>query len=188
MEWLDFVEIVDREIAKGDLFSQFRLPLKNEQALTRHLGNGLRRPVASCYELRTDSAELFSSVTYRAGDTRKDRLAYANARDDRWVFFHDVFFAPDILISRTYNKTRKILPIEVKLISAKSPSQSFATAIGQLLVYAAQFGQTIAVLGVLRSAKWGKYRFRIEANGREETFYEGLAARGVRVIIREVGL
>jgi hypothetical protein len=69
MEWSNFVDLVYQEISTGDLFSHFRVPLKNERELTRHLGNGLRELVATCYDLPFDSDELYDSVTYRLGDT-----------------------------------------------------------------------------------------------------------------------
>jgi len=69
MEWSKFVDLVCQEISTGDLFSHFRVPLKNEQALTRHLANGLRELVATCYDLPFNSDELYDSVTHRLGDT-----------------------------------------------------------------------------------------------------------------------
>ena len=72
-------------------------------------------------------------------------------------------------------------------MSEKSPSQSIATAIGQAIMYAGKYGQSIVFLGVRRSVKWGKYQFRIEPHEQEAKVYDGLGAMGVRVVIREVG-
>jgi len=187
MEWADFVESVCNELIRGNVFSDFRCHFEDEQALTRTIAVGIRTLFASSFNLPVDSDDLYHRVTYRRGDTQKDKKAYSHAKDDRWVFFHDVFFAPDILIRREPGGTSDILPIEVKLITEKSPSQSIATAIGQSLIYAIKHRPSIVFLGVLRSAKWGRYRFRISPNSREQAFYDVLNAGGVRAIIREVG-
>ena len=73
------------------------------------------------------------------------------------------------------------------LLSVKSPSQSIATAIGQAIVYAGRYRESIAFLGIERSARWGKYPFRIEPHDQELKVYDALRAMGVRVVIREVG-
>ena len=98
-----------------------------------------------------------------------------------------MFFAPDILIRREPGGTGDILPIEVKLITEKSPSQSIATAIGQSLIYATAHSPSIVFVGVLRSAKWGRYIFRPSPNSKEQAFYKFLKASGVRAIVHEVG-
>jgi len=187
MKWAVFVNSVCNELIKGNLFSDFRCHFEDEQALTRSIAIGLRKLFASSFSLPVDSDDLYHNVTYRKGNTEKDKRAYNQAKEDRWVFFHDVFFAPDILIRRVPGGTRDILPIEVKLITENSPSQSIATAIGQSLIYAMKHRPSIVFLGVLRSAKWGRYRFRISPNSGEQAFYDVLKARGVRAIIREVG-
>jgi hypothetical protein len=187
MKWAVFVNSVCNELIKGNIFSDFRCHFEDEQALTHTIAIGLRKLFASSFSLPVDSDDLYHNVTYRKGNTEKDKRAYSLAKDDRWVFFHDVFFAPDILIRRESGGKSYILPIEVKLITEKSPSQSIATAIGQSLIYTAKYPQSIVFLGVLRSTKGGKYRFRISRNSGEQGFYDVLKARGVRAVIREVG-
>jgi hypothetical protein len=187
MKWVDFVGSVYNELIRGNLFSDFRRHIEDEQTLTRTIAIGLRNLYASSFNLPVDSDDLYQRVTYRKGDTEKDKKAYSRAKDDRWIFFHDVFFAPDILIRRESGGITYILPIEVKLITVKSLSQSVASAIGQSLIYAIKHHPSIVFLGVLRSAKWGKYRFRISLNSKEKAFYDFLNMSGVRAIIREVG-
>jgi hypothetical protein len=183
MEWSDFVDTICDELIKGHRFSDYRRPIENEQALTRIIADGLRKFVASS----DNPDEVYHMVTYRESDTEREKNAYSQAKEDRWVFFHDVFFAPDILIRREPGKKSGILPIEVKLITEKGPSQAIATAIGQSLIYGTKYHQSIVFLGVLRSAKWGKYRLRIPSNSQEKHLYKVLKERGIRVILREVG-
>ena len=179
--------ITCNELIRGNLFSDFRHYFKDEQALTRTIAIGLCKLYALSFSLPVDSDDLYHKVTYRKGDSQNDKRAYKSAKGDRWVFFHDVFFAPDILIRRDPGGTSDTLPIEVKLINRKSPSQSIATSIGQALIYSTKHPQTIVFIGVLRSEQLGRYRFRISPNSRERAFYDFLNARGVRIIIREVG-
>jgi hypothetical protein len=188
MSWPEFIDRVYEDLKDGKSFSDFRVPLEDEQSLTRILALGLRKIFASYFDLPLESDALFDIVTYRQGDTTRDKAAYREAKKLRWVFFHDVFYAPDILIRSSVGETTAdILPIEVKLITGKSPSQTIATSIGQSLIYATKYPQSIAFIGVRRSAKWGKYKLRIPAEPNEKSFYDKLDAMGVKLVMREVG-
>jgi hypothetical protein len=188
MKWIDFITQVHQELVRGELFSDYQFNFNSEQELTQSIGIGLRKLFALSYNLSENCEELHNIVTFRRGPSQRDRVAYAKAKNDRWVFFHSVFFAPDILIRKEPGNISDTLAIEVKLLTEKSPSQSIATAIGQSLIYANKFGQSIAFLGVLRSANWGKYTLRLSEDTQEKALYESLKGMGVRVIIREVGL
>jgi len=66
MRWIDFVALVHQELAKGDLFSDFRSHFADEQALTRSVGMGLRKLFALSHNLPIDSDELYDFVTFRS--------------------------------------------------------------------------------------------------------------------------
>jgi hypothetical protein len=88
VEWLEFIDKVYLELKEGDHFSDIRVPLKNEQALTRTLALGLGTIFASSYGMSIKDQLLFDCVTYRQGDTKREKEAYSKAKDDRWIFFH----------------------------------------------------------------------------------------------------
>ena len=100
-----------------------------------------------------------------------------------------MFYAPDIIIKDLTNHNN-ILPVEVKLIKGQnqSPSQSLATAIGQALIYTTKFPISLVLIGVLRSAQWRRYQFRVRPNDIEEKFYSNLKTAGIKTVIREVGI
>jgi hypothetical protein len=98
MEWLTFINRVRDELVSGKLFNDFRVPIAKEQDLTEVAGIGLRKLYADTFNLSPNSDELLDHVSFRQGPTDKDKLAYKKAKKDRWVFFHDVFYAPDIII------------------------------------------------------------------------------------------
>ena len=189
MEWSIFIEKIYDELQSGEVFNDFRHPIKSEQDLTEITALRLRNIFAESYGLSLNSDILIKHVTFRKGPTEKDKKAYRNAKKDRWVFFHDVFYAPDILVQDPNSKSN-ILPIEVKLIKGEkqSPSQSIATAIGQALIYTTKYPHSIVFLGVLRSAKWGRYKFRTSPNKTETSFYSKLRNLNVKVLVREVGM
>jgi hypothetical protein len=189
MEWPDFIEMIYEELRGGDAFDDFRHQIKNEQNLTEITALKLRSIFSEVYGLPYNSDLLINHVTFRKGPTEEDKKAYRKAKRNRWVFFHDVFYAPDILI-QDLNSNTNILPIEVKLIKGEkqSPSQSIATAIGQALIYTTKYPHSIVFLGVLRSAQWGRYKFRTRPNEIESKFYNKLNNLNVRVLVREVGL
>ena len=171
MEWLTFIDRVHDELVSGNLFNDFRVPISKEQNLTEVAWIGLRKLYGETFNLPIGSNKLADFVSFRQGPTDKDRKAYKNAKKDRWVFFHDVFYAPDIII-KDLNNHNNILPAEVKLIKGKnqSPSQSIATAIGQALIYTTKFPISLVLIGVLRSAQWGRYQFRTRPNNKENLF------------------
>jgi hypothetical protein len=70
----------------------------------------------------------------------------------------------------------------------QSPSQSIATAIGQALIYTTKFPISLLLIGVLRSAQWGKYPFRLEPNHLENQFYANLEKTGIKTVIQGVGV
>ena len=189
MEWSNFIEKVYEELQSGEAFDNFHHLIKSEQNLTEMIALRLRNIFAEVYRLPHNSDLLIKHVTFRKGPTEQDKKAYRNAKTNRWVFFHDVFYAPDILI-QDLKLNANILPIEVKLIKGEkqSPSQSIATAIGQALIYTTKYPHSIVFVGVLRSAQWGKYKFRESPNEIENGFYNKLRNLNVRVLVREVGL
>jgi len=189
MEWSNFIDIIFTELEKGKSFDDFRQPIINEQDLTEITALKIRNIFAQQYGVPEHSDILYNHITFRKGPSEQDRKAYREAKEARWVFFHDVFYAPDILI-QDLNSNSNILPIEVKLIKGgkQSPSQSIATALGQALIYTTKYPLSIVFIGVLRSAQWGKYRFRIDKNEIERNFYNLLGDMNVKVLIREVGL
>jgi hypothetical protein len=171
MDWLTFIGRVHYELVNGNLFNDFRVPIYKEQNLTEVAGIGLRKLYGEKFNLPFDLDKLADFVSFRQGPTDKDRKAYKNAKKDRWVFFHDVFNAPDIII-KDLNNYNNILPVEVKFIKGgkQSPSQSIATAIGQALIYTTKFPISLLLIGVLRSAQWGRYQFRTRPNDKENLF------------------
>ena len=189
MEWSAFINKIYDELQRGEAFDDFRHPIENEQDLTEITALGIRKIMAEFYGLSKNSETFIKNVTFRKGPTEKDKKAYSKAKKDRWVFFHNVFFAPDIMIQDPVS-LQKFLPIEVKLLKGKnqSPSQSIATAIGQSLIYTTKHSHTIVLLGILRSAEWGRYKFRDEPNKIETSFYNELNAMNIKVLIRKVGL
>ncbi len=189
MEWLSFIDTIYSELEDGKIFSDFCLPIENEQDLTNITAIEIRKLYAQQYGIPENSKFLYDYVTFRKGPTEQDRKAYRKAKENRWVFFHDVFYAPDILI-RDLNSNSNILPIEVKLIKGEkqSPSQSIATALGQALIYTTKYPHAIVFIGVLRSSQWGRYKFRIDPNEIEDNFYNQIRNMNVKVLVREVGL
>ena len=59
MKWKDFVDTICDELIKGDRFSDYRRPIENEQALTRTIADGLRKCVASSFNLADNSDEIY---------------------------------------------------------------------------------------------------------------------------------
>lgn len=189
MKWPAFINKIYHELQRGEVFGDFRHPIENEQDLTEVTALCIRKIMAESYDLCKNSETLIKNVTFRQGPTEKDKKAYSKAKKDRWVFFHDVFFAPDIMIQDPLSP-QNFLPIEVKLLKGgkRSPSPSIATAIGQSLIYTTKHPHAIVLLGVLRSAEWGRYKFRDEPNKIENKFYNELNAMNIKVLIRKVGL
>jgi len=189
MKWPRFIDTLYTDLENGRAFNDFRQSINSEQDLTEIIALKIRKLYAQHYGVPDNSKILFEHVTFRNRPTEHDRKAYRKAKENRWVFFHDVFYAPDILI-QGLDSDSNILPVEVKLIKGgkQSPSQSIATAIGQGLIYTTKYPQSIVFSGVLRSSQWGRYKFRTEANEIENNFYNQLKNMNVKVILREVGL
>ena len=189
MEWLNFIERIYEELQTGEALGDFHYPIKTEQHLTEITALRLRDIFAKAYKIPHNSDLLINHVTFRNGPTEQDKKAYRNAKNNRWVFFHDVFYAPDILI-QDLNSNANFLPIEVKLIKGEkqSPSQSIAAALGQALIYTTKYSHCIVFLGVLRSAHWGRYKFRVNSSEIENRLYKMLSDIKIKVLVREVGL
>ena len=186
MKWSVFLHRIHNEFLNGEAFNDFRHSIVTEQDLTTFSALRIREIMAKSYGLKKNSKTLIENVTFRSGQTAEDKKAYSKAKQDRWVFIHDVFAAPDIMIQDPLSP-KNFLPIEIKLLKGKGSCQAMATAIGQSLIYNTKYPYTLVFLGVLRSAKWGKYKFRCEANEDEIHFYNTLKTMNVDVITRMVG-
>jgi len=187
MDWDRFKENVYIELSKGKPFFDFRGPFRDEHQLTAEIVLGLRKLFSSSYRKKRNSIDLHYHVVYRKGDSIHDKRAWKQAKSEKWIFFHGVRFVPDILVFENLNASRKVLPIEVKLIKRPGASQSIATAIGQSLIYNLTYPESLSFVGVKNSIKWGKYQLLTSANAEDNRLHTRLSRNKIRLVLKNVG-
>jgi hypothetical protein len=187
MEWNDFINKISFELSKGNDYFNFSEPSDDEHDLVKKMVLGLRRLIAESYGISHDSKKLHYHVVYRQGDNEEDKLAWNKIKDNKWIFFHDVRFVPDIMIFSHLEKPQSILPIEVKLIKNAGTAQAIATSIGQSLIYSSVYPESISFVGIKHSISWGrKYKLIPESVANDKMLHEKLLKNGIHLILRNV--
>ena len=162
----------------------------NESALTMTIAKGLRGLFKKSYPV-SSSSSIHQHVVYRDGDEKEDKLAWNASIPDKWIGVHGLRFVPDVLIRRTLNQPKDVLPIEIKLVKKLACSQAIATAIGQCVAYVGKYPRSILFVGVQRGlVKKGKFGLTdlLGKSGDEANLRCRLEKIGICLIFREVGV
>jgi len=159
MDWEEFFEKVYNELANGQEISNFLKSFPTEKDLTHEIGIGIRKLFSKNFSVPINSATISEHVTFREGSTVADKRAWTYAKKDKWIYFHKLFFVPDILVRKVTGRPDNIFSIEVKLLRENmNPQKTIAEALGQTLMYSCLHNPVIAFIGVTDSVKWGKAR------------------------------
>ena len=189
MNWKDFVELVCNELQTGKKISNFKKKFNAEIELTHEIGFGIRKLFSSNFDVPYDSSLISEYVVFREGATSADKKAWTNSKKDKWIYFHELFFVPDILIRKAPGNPKNIFSVEVKLVKGTvSPQRCITEALGQSLIYLEKHYPVIAFIGVTNSVKWGKLETpQITPSVEDQSIYEEISKAGIKLILRQVG-